>query len=94
MVKGNLDNAEPIFVVGGISPRRTHYFENVVHMKNGALQLTEDLKNKLDQGFHCGFLEGGAFTNEEEVKAVLKPQSVSAFFDRVKADVAAYYEGK
>lgn len=94
VVKGNLDNAEPIFVVGGISPRRTHYFENVVHMKNGTLQITEDLKNKLDQGFHCGFLEGGAFTNEEEVKAVLKPQSVSAFFDRVKADVAAYYEGK
>ena len=28
VVRGNMDNAEPIFVVGGIGERKTHYFEN------------------------------------------------------------------
>ena len=36
-VKGNLDNAEPVFVVGGLSDRKTHYFENVVKVENEKL---------------------------------------------------------
>lgn len=39
VVKGNLDNAEPIFVVGGISDRKTHYFENVVHVEEDKLEI-------------------------------------------------------
>ena len=27
LVKGNLDNSEPLFVVGGLSDRKTHFFE-------------------------------------------------------------------
>ncbi|MCL2610233.1 MAG: type I-B CRISPR-associated protein Cas7/Cst2/DevR, partial [Defluviitaleaceae bacterium] len=35
VVKGNLDNAEPIFIVGGLSDRKTHVFENVVRVNKG-----------------------------------------------------------
>ena len=47
VVKGNLDNAEPIFVVGGFSDRKTHYFENVVKVMNNKLVLSEDLLLKV-----------------------------------------------
>ena len=47
VVKGNLDNAEPVFVVGGIGDRKTHYFDNVVQMENLRLKLGDDLKKKL-----------------------------------------------
>ena len=33
VVKGNLDNAEPVFAIGGLSLRKTHYFENVVRVE-------------------------------------------------------------
>ncbi|MEF9967757.1 MAG: PhoH family protein, partial [Longicatena sp.] len=46
--RGNLDNAEPLFIVGGLSERKTHYFENVVRVNNEELALTEDLKEKVD----------------------------------------------
>ena len=47
VVRGNLDNAEPIFVIGGLSDRKTHYFENVVSVKGNKFHITADLKNKL-----------------------------------------------
>ena len=50
IVRGNLDNAEPVFVVGGFSDRKTHYFENVVKVLEGKLVLSEDLIQKLQQG--------------------------------------------
>ena len=37
IVKGNLDNAEPIFIIGGLSNRKTHVFENVIKVKEGRL---------------------------------------------------------
>ena len=43
VVKGNLDNAEPLFVVGGLSERKTHYFENVVNVKANNLIISDDL---------------------------------------------------
>ncbi|WP_366141348.1 type I-B CRISPR-associated protein Cas7/Cst2/DevR [uncultured Clostridium sp.] len=46
-VKGNLDNAEPVFIVGGLSDRKTHYFENVVKVEEGKLILSEDLQDKI-----------------------------------------------
>ena len=31
VVRGNLDNAEPLFVVGGLSERKTHYL-SLIHI--------------------------------------------------------------
>lgn len=90
-VKGNLDNAEPIFIVGGIINRKTHYFENVVKVKNNKLEITKDLKDRLEDGCLVGLLEGGNFENEEQIKEVLKPLSVTKFFKELEAKVNEYY---
>lgn len=90
-VKGNLDNAEPVFVVGGLSERKTHYFENVVRVENGCLILSEDLKEKLKKGFSAGLLKGNLIENAAEIEQELNPVSISAFFDQLRGEVAEYY---
>lgn len=91
VVKGNLDNAEPLFVVGGLTDRKTHYFENVVKVKEDKLLITEDLKDRIKKGCNVALLEGGNFKNEAEIKAELTPSSVSTFFDGLRDEVNAYY---
>ena len=90
-MKGNLDNAEPIFVVGGLSDRKTHYFENVVKVKDNKLVLSEDLSDKISKGFYAGMLKGETFDNEGEIIEKLNPISVVSFFDKVRQDVNEYY---
>ena len=90
-VKGNLDNAEPIFIVGGLSKVKTHFFENVVKVEEDELILSEDLKLKVEKGFKVGFLEGNTLRNESEIKNGLKPMSIVKFFDNLRIDVNNYY---
>lgn len=91
VVKGNLDNAEPLFIVGGMSNRKTHYFENVVRVKNGALSITEDLKDKLSEDFQCALLRGDNFVNEDQIVKELNPVSMKQFFDTLSGQVKSYY---
>lgn len=93
VVKGNLDNAEPVFVVGGIGDRKTHYFDNVVQMENLRLKLGDDLKKKLSEGYKLGLLEGYNFENEDQIKSELNPIPIENFFDNLYEEVRAYYEG-
>lgn len=90
-VKGNLDNAEPIFVVGGFSDRKTHYFENVVKVFDGKLELSEDLIQKLQKGYSSALLRGHNFDNEEEIIEKLHPSGIAAFFDVLRSQVEEYY---
>ena len=91
VVKGSLDNAEPIFAVGGLSERKTHVFENVVKVENEVLLITDALKQKIAQGYKVGFLKGNNFKNESEIEAQLKPKTIPSFFEELKAEVKAYY---
>lgn len=91
VVKGNLDNAEPIFVVGGIGARKTHYFENVVRLNKRSLEITEDLKDRLKQGYSCGMIQGDILSNEKDIEVYLKPISVTTFFAALEADVKKYF---
>lgn len=91
IVKGNLDNAEPIFVIGGVINRKTHYFENLVKVKNDKLEITEELKDRINNGCYVGFLEGGNFENEVQIKEELKPLTVSKFFSNLEEEVRKYY---
>lgn len=91
VVRGNLDNAEPVFVVGGLSERKTHYFENVVHVEEEKLVLSEDLKIKLERGFQAGLLRGNLLQNEEEIEKELAPVSVPVFFENLRKQVLDYY---
>ena len=92
IVKGNMDNAEPVFIVGGIGKRKTHYFENVVQMDNLSLKIGNDLKKKINEGYHVGLLDGYNFENEEEIKTELNPVSIEQFFEDLNKEVRAYYE--
>ena len=91
VVKGNLDNAEPVFAIGGLSLRKTHYFENVVRVEQGALVLGETLKEKKEDGFNCALLKGDIFTNEAEIIKELQPASMKEFFKSLTEDVKNYY---
>lgn len=90
-VKGNLDNAEPIFIVGGLSDRKTHYFENVVKVGRDKLVISQDLIDRIEKGYCAGLLEGQAFKNENDIKEKLNPLSVSKFFDKLRSDVNTYF---
>ena len=91
VVKGNLDNAEPVFAIGGLSLRKTHYFENVVRVEQEALVLGEALKEKKEDGFNCALLKGDIFTNEAEIVKELQPVSMREFFKSLIEDVKNYY---
>ena len=91
VVKGNLDNAEPVFAIGGLSLRKTHYFENVVRVEQGTLVLGEALKEKKEDGFNCALLKGDIFTNEAEIVKELQPTSMREFFKSLIEDVKNYY---
>lgn len=92
VVKGNLDNAEPVFVVGGLSDRKTHYFENVVHVEEDKLSISKDLKNKIAKGYYVGLLRGKTLANEQEIDNELTPMTISSFFETLKEEVNTYYE--
>lgn len=92
VVRGNLDNAEPLFIIGGIGNKKTHYFENVISVNYEKLIINDDLINKLKEGYLVGFLEGDNFSNENEIKEKLKPVNISTFFKNLKDEVKVYYE--
>ena len=80
VVKGNLDNAEPIFAIGGLCRSKdVHYFENVVQVEESQLIISQDLKDKLARGFSCALLRGNLLQNENEIIKELNPVSVSEF---------------
>lgn len=94
VVKGNLDNAEPLMIFGGIGNCKTHYFDNVVNVRKSTLNITDELIERLNKGnYKMAFIEGGNFTNEQEIKEKLNPISITEFFEKLKWDVKNYYEG-
>ena len=90
-VKGNLDNAEPVFVVGGLSNRKTHYFENVVIVENEKLILSDDLKEKISSEYSVALLKSNVFNNQAEIIKELQPKSIVTFFNELKSEVKNYY---
>jgi len=91
VVKGNLDNSEPLFVVGGLCDRKTHYFENVIRVKEDNLIISEDLLEKVNEGYSTGLLKGNTFVNEDEIVEKLNPKSISKFFKDLCEEVDKYY---
>lgn len=90
-VKGNLDNAEPVFIVGGLSNRKTHYFENVVKVENEKLILSDDLKEKISSEYSVALLKSNVFNNQAEIIKELQPKSIVTFFNELKSEVKNYY---
>lgn len=90
VVKGSLDNAEPVFVVGGLSPRKTHIFENIVCI-TGKKLLTQPLKEKMGKNYKCAIMKNNQFLNEDEIIRELNPLSVPKFFNGLKEEIKKYY---
>ena len=90
VVKGNLDNAEPIFVVGGLSPRKTHIFENAVSV-SGKRLIIEPIKEKLAQGYSCALMRNGELSNEDEIVREINPVSMTEFFENLRGQVKEYF---
>ena len=90
VVKGNLDNAEPIFIVGGLSPRKTHVFENAVNVVGKKL-VVEPIKEKLSQGYSCALMRNGELKNEDEIVRELHPIAVPEFFEALRGQVKEYF---
>ncbi|MEA1973455.1 MAG: type I-B CRISPR-associated protein Cas7/Cst2/DevR [Candidatus Cloacimonadota bacterium] len=90
-VKGNLDNSEPIFIVGGIGRRKTHVFENVIHIKKRSLVITDDLADKIGNGYKVGILRSGHLQNENEIIEKFSPVTVTTFFASLKDDIKSYF---
>ena len=91
VVRGNLDNAEPVFVVGGFSERKTH-FENVVRVINNRLELSDDFIQRVNKGYSAALLRGHNLDNEDEIVEKLKPVSVAEFFETLRGQVREYYK--
>lgn len=90
LVKGNLDNAEPLFVIGGIVKPKTHYFENVVKVRDNKLIISDDLKKKKPN--NCAVLKSEVFENQAQIIDELGAISVSEFFENLKAEVKKNWE--
>ena len=93
VVKGNLDNAEPIFVVGGLSPRKTHIFENAVSV-SGKRLIIEPIKEKLAQGYSCALMRNGELSNEDEIVRELNPVSMTEFFEISEVRLKSIFRSK
>ena len=89
VVKGSLDNCEPLFIIGGLSNKKTHIFENLIKYKNNKLVIHEDLKERA-KNYHCGILSS-IFDNEQEIKQELNATSISSFFDTIRNEIKQYY---
>ncbi len=91
VVKGNLDNAEPVFVVGGMTNRKSHYFENLVHVKNKKLVISEELIDRVKNGCKAGLMLANNLENEDDIKNSLNTVSISSFFSDLRQDVSNFY---
>ena len=90
-VRGNLDDASPLFIVGGLTNRPTHVFENLISVKGNKIIIHNELKNKMAEGFSCGVVQCGIFDNESEIIEKLNAISVSEFFSNLEQSVNNYY---
>ena len=87
----NMVNTQMCIRDSGLGERKTHYFENVVHVEEDRLLMSEDLKEKIAQGYRAGLLKSKVFLNENEIEEELHPMSVPGFFNALVEDVKTYY---
>lgn len=90
-VKGSLDNAEPLFIIGGLSERKSHVFENLVKIEDNNVVISDELKEKCEEGYHAGIMSC-AFNNTEDVKNKLNATSVNKFFELLEKEVNEYFK--
>ena len=93
IVKGSLDNAAPMFVIGGFSKYKTHIFDHYVRVKDKKLLITDSLIKKLEKNEDCkvGMIDE-TFENDKEIKEKLNVMNIDDFFDQLIEEVKVYYK--
>ena len=88
-VKGSLDNAEPLFIIGGLSNKKSHIFENMISMNGDNLVIDSDLIDRA-KDYHIGIL-GTTIKNKEEIIEKLNAVSMKEFLDNITKDVKNHF---
>lgn len=94
-IKGRRENLSPVFVIGGRYERKNPFFENRLVLEKGAIRVntlaeilesTSDIKENTSVG-----VMSGIFTNDSELKQILKAGSVADTFNQLKKEMDNYY---
>lgn len=92
VVKGSMDNACPLFIIGGFSKFKTHVFEPFIKVKDNQLIVTDSLIQKLKSNEDCAIgMIDETFDNDKEIKEKLNVKNVDDFFDELIEKVKEYY---
>lgn len=94
-IRGRRETLAPVFIIGGVYDRKNPFFEHRLKVKENKLvqePITEILEDEtLKENTLIGLLNG-IFSNDEEIKSNLKPESVHQVFKELKNQVQTYYE--
>lgn len=80
-------------MVGGLSPRKTHIFENAVSV-SGKKLIIEPVKEKLAQGYSCALMRNGELSNEDEIVRELNPVSMTEFLKISEVRLKSIFRSK
>lgn len=93
-IRGRRENLSPLFIIGGVYDIKNPIFENLVKVKNNKI-VVEDINSVIYETMRDDTLSGvidGKFANTEEIKNILKAQTIPNFFKNLKEKVRDYYE--
>lgn len=93
-IRGRRENLSPLFAIGGVYDIKNPIFENLVKIKNNRINIQDIESGIFDfmkKDTVCGVVDG-KFDNTEEIKNILKSQTISNFFNTLKEKVKDYYE--
>ena len=92
-VKGNLDDASPLFVVGGIVDEKSPFLHSLVVVKDEKLHISDALLEETEENenIHVGLQDTMVFENEKEIFEKLKAVSINRFFKDLNEKVENYY---
>lgn len=94
-IKGRNENLNPLFVIGGLYPRKNPFFKDRVQVKNHTLNVDtlKEIKESypwLNEQTHVGVVSG-LFANDEAIKTDLNASSISEAFKSMRQEVRDYY---
>lgn len=93
-IRGRRENLSPLFAIGGVYDIKNPIFENLVKVKNNKI-VVQDIESAIFDSMREDTVSGvidGKFDNTEEIKTVLKSQTIPNFFKALKEKVKDYYE--
>ncbi|HWQ71419.1 MAG TPA: type I-B CRISPR-associated protein Cas7/Cst2/DevR [Desulfitobacteriaceae bacterium] len=95
-IRGRREDLKPLFAIGGVYDIKNPVFQNVVNVKNKAVNIAEIkgvLHDTIKENTYCGVVDN-SFANTSALKESLAASSIPVFFAKLKEKVDQYYEGR